>query len=80
MTVCKKCDVTWTGLRMAHCCTCGRLFTTVANFDRHRVGPVWKRRCEIDRKTLTEVRPGVWGQPGPESGSDSHRLGGNEDL
>lgn len=33
-----RCGREWTGLSQAHCPTCHRHFSTVANFDRHRPG------------------------------------------
>lgn len=44
-----RCGRQWTGLAQAHCPTCHRHFSTVANFDRHRPGT---KGCQ-DPATLT---------------------------
>jgi hypothetical protein len=40
---CGGCDVAFTGLRTAHCTTCHETFTTIGNFDTHRVSVRGKR-------------------------------------
>lgn len=55
MTICRHCSTTWTGLKIAHCATCHRTFTTPANFDRHRAG--------IRENGRTVVQPGECHDP-----------------
>lgn len=39
MASCNKCEQKWSGLKMAHCAAgCCKTFSTVSNFDRHRIG------------------------------------------
>lgn len=44
------------------CSACGRVFSTVANFDRHRKGPMTERRC--DGVGLVLGADGIWREPG----------------
>ncbi len=46
---CGGCDRRWNSTSEAHCGTCCRHFSTVANFDRHRVDG----RC-VDPASLTD--------------------------
>lgn len=58
------------GSEMCECPTCGRFFSTTANFDRHRIGAFDddSRRClspaEMTAKGLVE-KSGVWKQNPP---------------
>lgn len=57
----------WPGSQTCECPTCGRFFSTTANFDRHREGDYGNdtRRClsadEMTAKGMFE-RDGVWKQ------------------
>ena len=57
---------TLTGQR-SQCAACGRLFTTTANFDRHRTGPYTARRClsatELVAKGYSPNAAGFWRVP-----------------
>jgi hypothetical protein len=52
--------------QMSKCIACSKVFTTVANFDKHRVGPHAKgqRRClsedELKRIGMVQNAKGVW--------------------
>jgi hypothetical protein len=52
--------------QMSKCIACSKVFTTVANFDKHRVGPHTKgqRRClsedELERIGMVKDHRGVW--------------------
>lgn len=58
---CGKCPARWYGMTMAHCRACHGTFTGITAFTVHRVGPLDGRVCDFSK--LTEVRPGVFGQP-----------------
>ncbi len=69
MTICRHCDTTWTGLRIAHCAKCHRTFTTPANFDKHRAGSrtlsVVAGEChDPSLNGLVENDRGQWAAPG----------------
>lgn len=44
---CAGCGAEWVGLKLAHCATCHRTFTSVDAFDRHRIGSQAARRCDV---------------------------------
>lgn len=70
---CGKCPARWSGAKFCHCRACHRTFTTPANFDRHLTGKPDRPVCNSVTQGLVELRPGVWGTPGAESGSDFYR-------
>ncbi len=51
-----KCGRKWTGLIQAHCSVCHRQFSTVANFDAHRVN---KRGCPDPASLRRKKRDGT---------------------
>jgi hypothetical protein len=59
--VCRDCRASWYGGAMAHCATCHKTFGGVTGFDEHRKNG----HCVIP-EGMQEVRPGVWGRPGPK--------------
>lgn len=72
MTICRPCGTTWTGLRIAHCGSCHRTFTTVASFDRHRAGTKDRRLKAGECHDPVEVgqvqnQRGQWHKADPES-------------
>lgn len=65
------CGCWWTGLGIHHCCGCGRNFTSVSAFDKHRDGSHARgtRHC-IDPAAVGLVDAGrkfpCWGWPGDD--------------
>jgi hypothetical protein len=59
--LCGRCPARWGGANTSHCAACHETFSTVANFDRHRLGGA----ClpPADRGLVLNSR-GYWGQPG----------------
>ncbi len=49
-TTCPRCRREWSGLAQCHCATCHNHFSTVGNFDKHRV----TGRCHIDTADLKQ--------------------------
>lgn len=63
-----SCGARWPGLSACHCPTCHRTFTTVGNFDRHRVGPMGNRHCaDPESVGLVLNKRGLWSMP-PKGG------------
>ena len=54
---CGGCPATWTGTRIAHCSGCHETFSTVSNFDTHRVRGVCEDPVEVG---LRRNERGVW--------------------
>lgn len=55
-----RCGATWTGQLTMHCCSiggCGRLFTGLSAFDRHRTGSHSKGRFCLDPETVINDDP-----------------------
>lgn len=64
MSTCGGCASTWTGHRPAHCGTCHRTFSTVANFDLHR-SPEGEHGMCLSPEDIPhlELRNGMWSSP-----------------
>jgi hypothetical protein len=70
MTACKRCDTTWTGLRIEHCPACHQTFTGSTSGDMHRTGDHGvfegpeRRRCltpdEMREKGMAQNARGHW--------------------
>lgn len=54
---CGGCDRRWTGLKECHCATCHEHFSTVTNFDAHRVNGrcVKPAKAKIGGRSLKAV-------------------------
>ncbi len=55
---CTKCGRTWTGVTQAHCTVCHEHFSTVKNFDAHRVARP-PRKCASPATQLRTKRDGT---------------------
>lgn len=70
MPTCRKCEATWTGMRIEHCPSCCMTFTGASSGDMHRVGDhaVFegpdRRRCltadEMTEKGMARNDRGHW--------------------
>lgn len=70
MATCRKCDATWTGLRIEHCTVCHETFTGATAGDMHRTGDHAinegpdRRRClttaEMIDKGMAQNDRGQW--------------------
>lgn len=60
MTKCRKCKRTWYGLKMAHCASCCRHFSSVQWFDLHKLRKNgWKCGNPSD-KYCRQDETGMW--------------------
>lgn len=66
MNTCGGCPKRWTGFRKAHCSSCHRTFSTVANFDRHRSPAGLHGSCRYPALVGLVQRGGVWSMPPPD--------------
>lgn len=62
------CGESWAGLKLEHCTTCHRTFTTTRAGDWHRAGPWSERRCLSDEELLAKGKVvknsrGHWARP-----------------
>lgn len=66
-----RCGATWGGGSQAHCAACHRTFSTVGNFDRHRLTRNDGERICVDPGKRGLVPGGrattVWMQPGRDA-------------
>ena len=63
MPECRRHGLTWTGLSMAHCESCGALFGVVSSFDLHRKNGECLQPAKVG---LHQDERGVWRQPSRE--------------
>lgn len=63
MNTCSGCPARWSGHRTAHCGSCHRTFSTVANFDRHRSPNGPHGACRFPGLVGLTQRDGVWSMP-----------------
>lgn len=73
MVTCSGCDKTWSGLKMAHCSQCHETFSTVGNFDKHRVSHGGGTKCvRPEDCDMIQNQNGTWMKNGER---DVSRLG-----
>jgi len=64
--------------RRCVCATCGEVFSTIANFGRHRVGNYSDgRKCADPESVGLEIKSGPsgswWGMPGPAQQTEARQ-------